>query len=333
MNLTIKDIAKMAGVSQGTVSKIMNNYSGISEETKKRVLDIIDKTGYQPTFSAKALATKKSNLIGLIYAGKINVDFTHPYFNEVVTAFKKTIGLLGYDMIMFSNEKFTIDKGSYIARCRHYNVDGCVIIAGEKIEAAIYDLVKAEIPSVGIDIQLNGPKASYVMSDNIDISRKVIDYFYLQGISDIGFIGGMKKSEITKLREKGYKDSLAHYGISFHSDWVKYGDYKEESGYHAMMKILQEKPYPKAIFAISDNMALGAIKAIKEKGLNVPDDIRVIGCDDIDACRYHHPKLTTVKQNKAQIGSKAAYMLNDLIHNKLHKEPKLIDAELMIRET
>ena len=89
MNLTIKDIAQMANVSQGTVSKVINNYEGISEKTKKKVMDIINQSGYEPNFSARSLATKKSNLIGLIYAGKINVDMTHPYFNEVISSFKK----------------------------------------------------------------------------------------------------------------------------------------------------------------------------------------------------------------------------------------------------
>ena len=94
MNLTIKDIAQMANVSQGTVSKVLNNYEGISEKTKKKVMDIINQNGYEPNFSARSLATKKSNLIGLIYAGRINVDMTHPYFNEVISSFKKNIGLL-----------------------------------------------------------------------------------------------------------------------------------------------------------------------------------------------------------------------------------------------
>ncbi|WP_226669241.1 LacI family DNA-binding transcriptional regulator [Metabacillus litoralis] len=333
MNLTIKDIAKMAGVSPGTVSKIINNYSGISEKTKKKVMDIITETGYQPTFSAKALATKKSNLIGLIYAGKVNVDFTHPYFNEVVTSFKKAIGLLGYDIIMFSNEQFYKDNGSYLARCRHFHVDGCLIISGEEVEDAIYELVREEIPCMGIDIQLNGPKSSFVMSDNVNLSRKVIQHFYLHGIRDIGFIGGNSDSAITSFREKGFRDTMYQLGLKINSNWVQYGDFHEESGYQAMKRILEIKPYPRAIFAVSDMMALGAIEAIKEKGLKVPQDISVIGCDDIDACRHSSPKLTTVRQDKDRLGKLAAYMLDDLINGKSQLKPIFIDSELIIRES
>lgn len=333
MNLTIKDIAKMAGVSPGTVSKIINNYGGISEKTKKRVLDIIQETGYQPTFSAKALATKKSNLIGLIYAGKVNVDFTHPYFNEVVTSFKKAIGMLGYDIIMFSNEQFYKDNGSYLARCRHFHVDGCVIIAGEEIEEAIYELVREDIPCMGVDLELSGPKASFVMSDNVNLSRKVIQHFYLRGIRDIGYIGGQEDSAITMFREKGVRETMNQLGLEIQQEWFQYGDFHEESGYQAMKKILETKPYPRAIFAASDMMAFGAIDAIREKGLRVPEDISVIGCDDIDACRHSSPKLTTIRQDKDQLGKLAAYMLNDLINGKSELKPVFIDSDLVVRES
>lgn len=333
MNLTIKDIAKMAGVSPGTVSKIINNYGGISEKTKKKVLDIIQETGYQPTFSAKALATKKSNLIGLIYAGKVNVDFTHPYFNEVVTSFKKAIGMLGYDIIMFSNEQFYKDNGSYLARCRHFHVDGCVIIAGEELEEAIYELVREDIPCMGVDLELSGPKASFVMSDNVNLSRKVIQHFYLRGIRDIGYIGGQEDSAITMFREKGVRETMNQLGLEIQQEWFQYGDFHEESGYQAMKKILETKPYPRAIFAASDMMAFGAIDAIREKGLRVPEDISVIGCDDIDACRHSSPKLTTIRQDKDQLGKLAAYMLNDLINGKSELKPVFIDSDLVVRES
>src|SRR5699024_287675 len=234
MNLTIKDIAKMAGVSPATVSKIMNNYSGVNKHTKQKVLNIIEETGYRPTFSAKSLATKKSNLIGLIYAGKINVDFTHPFFNKVMTSFKKVIGELGYDVLMFSNEQFHQNNGSYLARCRHFHVDGCLIIAGEEIEEAVYELVQSEIPSVGVDLELTGPKYSYVMTDNEKISAKVVEHLYLQNIRDIGFINGKQESAIAKLREKGFRNAMNQFGIPVKDEWIYYGDFFEKSGYQAI---------------------------------------------------------------------------------------------------
>ncbi|WP_026907118.1 LacI family DNA-binding transcriptional regulator [Paucisalibacillus globulus] len=333
MGLTIKDIAKMAGVSQGTVSKVINNYNGVSEQTKNKVMTVIDEMGYAPNFSARSLATKKSNLIGLIYAGKINVDMTHPYFNEVISTFKRNIGLLGYDILMFSNEHFLQDKGSYLARCKHFNVDGCLVIAGEEVEKATFELAESGFPCIGIDIELKGPSASYVMTDNVNLSRKVVEHFYLNSLRKIGYIGGMRESVISNLRLKGFKDAMSQFDLEIKNEWIEYGDYQEESGYFAMKRILERKEYPEAIFAASDLMALGALRAIKEAGLHAPTDIRVIGCDDIAACRYSDPKLTTVKQDKERIGKLSAYMLNDLIDGKSKLKPVFTDSELIVRES
>lgn len=333
MNLTIKDIAKMAGVSPATVSKIMNNYNGVNKDTKQKVMDIIDETGYRPTFSAKSLATKKSNLIGLIYAGKINVDFTHPFFNKVMTSFKKVMGELGYDILMFSNEQFHQDNGSYLARCRHFQVDGCLIIAGEEIEETVYELAQSEIPCVGVDLPFTGPKYSYVMTDNEKISEKIVEHLYLQSIRDIAFISGKKDSSIAKLREQGFIDAMQQFGMEVYTDWVQYGDFFEDSGYQAMNKILENAPYPKAVFAASDLMAFGAKQAITEHGLKIPEDIRLIGCDDIDACKFSTPQLTTVRQDKEKLGQLSAHLLNDLINGESEKQPILVDPELIIRES
>ncbi|RHW32338.1 LacI family DNA-binding transcriptional regulator [Oceanobacillus profundus] len=333
MGLTIKDIAQMTGVSQATVSKVINNYKGISEETKNKVMAVINEMGYAPNFSARSLATKKSNLIGLIYAGKINVDMTHPYFNEVISTFKKNIGLLGYDILMFSNEHFLQDEGSYLARCKHFNVDGCLVIAGEEVEDATFELAESGFPCIGIDIQLKGPRASYVMTDNVNLSRKVVEYFYLSSLRKIGYIGGMRDSVISNFRLKGFKDAMSQFDLDIRDEWIQYGDYQEESGYISMKRMLELKDYPEAVFAASDLMALGALRAIKEAGLHVPTDIRVVGCDDIAACRYSNPKLTTVKQDKEKIGKLSAYMLNDLIEGKSKLKPVFTDSELVVRES
>jgi LacI family transcriptional regulator len=334
MKLTIREIAKMAGVSPATVSKIMNNYGGISNETKEKVMNIIDSTGYQPTFSAKSLATKKSNLIGLIYAGKINVELNHPFFNDVVNAFKKTVGMMGYDILIFSNEKFNKERDvDYLPRARHFQVDGCLIIAGEEIESAIYDLDQSEIPCVGVDIELKGPKSSYVMTDNRKVSSKVIEHLYLHSIRDIAYIGGVKDSPISMVRTEGFIKTMNQFGFPIREEWMQYGNFHEQSGYDAMNRILSKKPYPKAVFAASDMMALGAMAAIREHGLKIPEDIALIGCDDIEACRYSAPRLTTVKQDKEKLGRLAANMLMDIINGQTEPKTVLVDPELIVRES
>ncbi|MFQ3545796.1 LacI family DNA-binding transcriptional regulator [Halobacillus rhizosphaerae] len=333
MDLTIRDIAKMAGVSPATVSKIINNYGGISEATRQKVYKVIEETQYQPTFSAKALATKKSNLIGLIYAGKINVDFKHPFFNEVVNTFKKSVGALGYDLLLFSNEKFYQGESKYLERCKHFHVDGCLIIAGDEIEEAILEVSKSEIPCIGIDLELKGPRSSYIMTDNTKIGAEVIEYLYLKQKRKIAYIGANPHSFLANIRNQGVLDSMKKFGLEIHEDWIKYGDFFEETGYLRMKEILAGKERPEAVFAASDMMALGALQAMKEEGVSVPDEIELIGCDDIEACRYSDPKLTTVKQDKQKLGKLAAYMLSDLIQDQQEIYPVKVDPELVIRAT
>ncbi|SDM22851.1 LacI family DNA-binding transcriptional regulator [Sediminibacillus halophilus] len=333
MKLTIKDIAKMAGVSPGTVSKIINDTGSIGWKTKEKVMKIIEETGYQPSFSAKSLATKKSNLIGLIYAGEIDVDFNHPFFNQVINAFRKTIGQMGYDILVFSNNQFSKSSQDYLARCKHFQLDGCLIVAGDYIEDSIYELDQSSVPCLGVDIEMTGPSSSYVTTDNSKVSAKVVEYFYLHSLKEVAFIGGPEDSVISDIRKQGFLHSMNQLGMTVKPEWIQYGNYFEESGYHAMKEILQNRPYPQAVFAASDMMALGAMKAIKEVGLNIPVDIKLIGCDDIEACRYSDPALSTVKQDKDKMGRLAAYMLNDLINGNTEPSSILVDPELVIRES
>lgn len=331
MKLTIRDIARMAGVSPGTVSKVINGTGSISPQTIKTVKKIIQETGYQPSFSARSLATKKSNLIGLIYAGDINAEITHPVFNQIVNTFKNEIGKLGYDILLFSNEQF--GRQEYLARCKHFQLDGCLIIAGDRIEEATYELDKSDIPCVGVDIELIGDTSSYVTTDNRKVSAMVVEYFYLHDVQEVAFIGGPQDSLITSIRKDSFLHFMNRFNMTIKPHWIQHGDYFEDSGYEAMKKILAQPSYPEAVFAVSDLMALGALRAIKEAGLSVPEDIKVIGCDDIEACRYSDPTLATVKQDKERIGKVASTMIHQLINGDKKVDSVLVDPELIIRKS
>ncbi|UOQ48333.1 LacI family transcriptional regulator [Gracilibacillus caseinilyticus] len=333
MKLTIREIAKMAGVSPGTVSKVINQTGSISPNTIQKVKRVIEDTGYQPSFSAKALATKKSNMIGLIYAGEVHVEFNHPFFNQVINAFKNSVGQLGYDLLVFSNQSFNIGKEDYVARAKHYQLDGCLIIAGEHIEEAIYQLDQSDIPTVAVDLELSGERSSYVMADNEKISRQVVEYFYLNGIRKVAFIGGQEDSVISNVRKEAFEQSMKDYGMDLRNEWIKYGNYFEESGYQKMKEIIESGHIPDAVYAVSDMMALGVIKAIKEAGFSIPNDIKVIGCDDIEACRYSDPALATVKQDQVKIGRLAANILHDLISERTVQKAVYVDPELIIRRS
>lgn len=335
MAYNIKDIAKLAGVSVSTVSKIINNYSDISEDTKTRVQRIIKETGYTPSNSAKTLATKSSNLIGVIFAGMLNVDFTHPFFIEVLNSFKKQMGLLGYDLIFFSNEKFQSgDTNDYLARCLHFNVDGCLLITGQELETSISELDNSSIPCIGVDLKLSGDNSGYIMSDNFKLSTKVVEHFYLLGYRELGYIGSSSESEISNIRESGFRKALEDLGLPINENWFLNGsNFFEASGYETMRRMIANGNLPRAIFAASDQLAIGAMRALKESAIAVPDTAAIIGCDDIEACNYTTPLLTTIKQNKDKIGRLAALMLYDLINNQSGTSSFSVEPELIIRES
>ncbi|UTR13860.1 LacI family transcriptional regulator [Salipaludibacillus sp. LMS25] len=332
MKLTITEIAKLAGVSKSTVSKIINNYDDIGPETRGKVLKIMEEYGYRPTYSAQSLAKKVSNVIGVIYAGKINSDLNHPFFTEVLNAFKKVIGVEGFDLLLFSNERFNPNGEDYLARCRHYNVDGCLIIAGSEIEPSIKKLDESDIPCIGVDLELVGGHSAYIMTDNEKISSLVVDYLYMQGHREVAFIGGLESSSISEIRLAAFEREMASYGLTIKPEWIKHGDFFEQSGYEKMTELLKEKDIPRAIFAASDLMALGAIKAIKDHGYNV-NEFAIVGCDDILAARYSDPPLTTVKQDKEKIGRMAAMMLKEMIKEQGKPRAVKVDPELVIRSS
>ncbi|WP_044477661.1 LacI family DNA-binding transcriptional regulator [Paenibacillus antibioticophila] len=332
--MNIKTIAELAGVSVSTVSKILNNYSDISDETKSRVLQIIRDTGYVPTKSAKLQERSSSGLIGVIFAGRQNIDFSHPFFAEVLSSFKRQIGFLGYDLLFLTNESPDSSHGDYLTRCRQYQIDGCLIISGQDVEPAIDELDRSEIACMGIDLELLGKRSGYIMSDNYKMSYKAVEHFYLLGYREFGYIGSTMESKISNLREKGYTDALEGFGLNVNKSWFVNGDsFYEESGYQAMKAMIKAGSVPQALFAASDLLAIGAMQALKEHHYQIPHDVAIMGCDDIEACKYTSPSLSTVRQNKDKIGKLAAALLYDFIHTEAETGSIIVEPEIVIRES
>jgi len=330
MKITIKEIAKIAGLSPSTVSKIINNYDDINIDTKKRVLKIIDELHYRPSYSAKSLASSKTNVIGVIYAGKVNAGFNHPFFIDVLDSFKKTIGKKGYDLLFFSNEQFHEGKEDYLERCVHYGVDGCVIVSGEEVEPSIADIDASSIPSVGIDLMLTGETSSYVMTNHKKISQLVVKYLYDLNYRNIAFIGGQDTSFISRQRKDGFLESMINYQLPIVEEWVMIGDFFEKSGYDQVRRLIEIGQVPEAIFASSDLMAIGAMQAIKESEIDV-SEIAFVGVDDIPAAQYVAPSLTTVRQDKSLLGISLAEKLSALISSGEKQEPIFLEPELIVR--
>ncbi|HEY4431151.1 MAG TPA: substrate-binding domain-containing protein, partial [Paenibacillus sp.] len=181
---------------------------------------------------------------------------------------------------------------------------------------------------------LSGDNSGYIMSDNFKLSTKVVEHFYLLGYRELGYIGSSSESEISNIRESGFRKALEDLGLPINERWFLNGsNFFEASGYETMRRMIANGNLPRAIFAASDQLAIGAMRALKESSIAVPSTVAIMGCDDIEACNYTTPLLTTIKQNKDKIGRLAALMLYDLINNQSGTSSFSVEPELIIRES
>lgn len=331
MKKTIKEIAKITGVSPATVSKVIHNYSDVGKETKAKVMKAMEELGYQPVSSGKS--SRKPDMVAVIFAGKVSADFNHPFFVNVINVFGQEMGSLGYDLLFLANDKFKTGERNFLADCRAAQVKGCIIIGGEDVQQNVYDLDQSDLPCIGVDIVLEGNKSGYLMTDNFKLAKQVVEYLYLLGHREIAYIGGLHSSIVGKERTQGFIQAMNEYGLAIKENTVVHGNYKLQSGYELTKRLLERKSLPKAVFAASDLMAYGAIKAIHESGYRVPEDVSVIGCDDIESSQYFSPALTTVRQNIDKIGRLSANMLADLIQGTAVSCSIRVDPELIVRDS
>lgn len=325
---TIADIAKKANVSKATVSKVINGYSGVSEKTRRIVTKVMREHNYWPSATARSLTTKRSYIIGLFMASDLNNSF----FREVIPGIEKVLGSTGYDILYFADKRRgnTGTNYGYLEKCRDRQVDGAIMLSYIRDELADFDkLLNSELPSVYVDMNLEGPQASYVISNNVQSAELAVKYLYELGHRKIGFIDGTNLSIPVEHRLKGFRKAVKDIRISCNPNWIFNGAFTEEFGYETLLELKKMKNRPTAIIA-QDNIAIGVIRSLREQGYNVPHDLSIVGFDDIEISSHYG--LTTVRQKKFDMGEAAAELLLDIIDNKPYT-PVTIDTELVIRSS
>src|SRR6056297_205532 len=330
--LTIKDIAKKAGVSVATVSKVMNGYDDIGEVTKAKVLKIIKENNYRPNANAQSLRTNKSFLVGLFFKDHQDSGVKHPFFRGIISGLEERLLENNYDMILFSAN--WEDQFSYLEKCQFRNVDGAILMGVPKDDPKLPELLKAKIPSVFIDLDIFDDKASYIISDNEKGAREAVRHLAELGHQKIAVIEGEEITIPTQKRLAGYKAEMKAQNLEVKDEWIIQGRFSVDGGVKAMEKILKLEDRPTAIFCMGDEIAVGAMQTIKEAGLNVPDDFSIVGFDDIEISQYLNPALTTIRQQKDEMGIEAANMVLEMINNPEKKvEPEIIDIEFILRNS
>jgi DNA-binding LacI/PurR family transcriptional regulator len=323
----IRDIARLAGVSTATVSKVLNNYTEVSDATKARILKIVEEVGYIPNSSARALSTKRTWLIGIVYSEHLHIGLEHNYFSGVLEAFKTEVESLGYDVVFISGK----DIG-YLKRCQVRNVDGVFVVTADMMDTGLTELFDSKIKCVTTDVPYKSIPLVY--SDNRQGSILAIDHLIQLGHRRIAHIAGPLTTIAGQERLDGYRQGLVNAGIEFDASLViEAAEYDSNSGYECMKKLLNLPQRPTAVYVMCDLTALGVIHAINECGLKVGEDISVVGFDDIELASHIHPALTTVKQDRKAIGKALAQILNKSINHEKVDVRTLIDTELVVRES
>ncbi len=331
---TIRELARLSGVSVGTVSRALNGYTDVRPETRERIVRLARELDYTPAAAARTLVTQRSHVIGVfLETGEGHPDLQHPFFHEVLVGLKGCIGEEGYDLLLFASERPGNGYGdhSYLKRCRHHNVDGVALMGVDAENDELRRLLRSELPCVGVDVELAGTCTGYVMSDNVLGAGVAVRHLHELGHRRIATITGLldKKPGIDRLR--GYRQACQDLALAYRDEYVAYGDFYFESGHQAARRLLALDEPPTAIFAAADMTAIGVIRAAAEAGLDVPGDLSVVGFDDIQLAEHVHPPLTTLAQDKTGLGVEAARLLLRQIEGADVADPVTLPVELIVR--
>ncbi|WP_214734994.1 LacI family DNA-binding transcriptional regulator [Exiguobacterium sp. s154] len=304
---TIYDLAKKTGFSITTVSKALNNYKDVSDKTRAKILQAAAEMDYLPNAHAQSLSTKKSWAIGVMFSEANEVGMKHPFFNGIIESFRHATEEQGYDLIFASRNLRNRDM-SYLEHFKHRAVDGIVVICSDRMDEQVQELMRSDIPIVVVD--MDSANCSVVYSDNIEGARLAVNYLYELGHRKIAHIAGDEMIDAGAARIKGYELAMQELDLPIRPGYlVNAGFFSVEEGKQAMERLLELDDQPTAVFVAGDQMAIGVIEAIHEHGLHVPNDISVIGYDDIEMIQYITPKLTTIRQDTDEIGEAAAELL------------------------
>lgn len=331
-NLTLEDIAKISGVSRSTVSRVINNHPNVSKKVRERVQDVINQTSFQPHAAARALVSNRSWTCGLILPRTITSFFTDPYYPYLIQGIAQACGKQNYTFSLFLLGDKEDEEKIFARIARRGFMDGILFQSDQIGDTLIDKLADSGMPLVILGRPFQGDKLNYVDIDNIESVEVAVDYLFKTGHHRIGTITGPLNTTVGIDRKKGYVNSIKRNGARLDESLIAEGTFTEQSGYDCMQKLLPAKP--DAIFAASDQMALGAIRAIREYGLTIPDDISVIGFDDFQLPIPPSIQLTTVHQPINQFGNEALNLLLDIINHQ-NKKPRniILKAELIIRES
>ncbi|MCQ3929858.1 MAG: LacI family transcriptional regulator [Chloroflexi bacterium] len=327
--LTLEEVGKLAGVSRATVSRVVNGYPHIRPEIRERVQRVIDETGYRPNLLARSLASDRSNIIGLVIPSGAQAVFTDPYFPCLTQGIARGVNSNNLTLALFMVHSEQEEERTILSILGTGLVDGLIVTSDNKGDVFIPELLKHDMPFVQIGRSLYSNQVYRVDTDNVTGSYLATKHLLSLGYQRIATIATNRNCSGDD-RFTGYANAFAEYGRTIDRRLVAYGDYGLESGYHAMRQLIPQRP--DAVFVTSDTMALGALRALQEAQLRVPDDIAIVGYDDLPPAVQANPQLTTIRQPIEQTGFLAVATLVKILSGEPPESHEIVlPVELVVR--
>lgn len=325
--ITLKDIARMSGFSEKTVSRVINEEKGVKKNTREKILKIIQKYNYRPNLMAKGLVSKRTYTIGLVVA-----NISNPAISKIIETLEHEISNTNYSFLLcIANEH---KEKQCIYTLVDKMVDGVIFVAVGPQKKDLKYLQKNKIPFVLMTARIKSFDTNYVGVDNEYGSKSMMHYLFDIGCRTIGFIKGPAYASGSNERFNGYRNFLREKKVPYNIELVAKGNYKYDGGFKAFHKIISKNKNVQAVFCANDYMALGAIDGAEKIGLKVPQDIRIVGFDDIPISAHSHIKLTTIRLPYTEMAQSAIKILLEDIDKKSLSPRKeiILKPELMIRD-
>ncbi|MDI3495548.1 MAG: LacI family transcriptional regulator [Pseudothermotoga sp.] len=327
--VTIVDIAKRAGVSINTVSRALNNKPDISEDTKKRILSIARELGYIKNITASLLRQKQTQTVGVILA-----DSSNPFYAEVLKGIEAASRKYGYQIILMNTERVYQNEVNAIELLFQRRVDGLLIAPVQEKDEDIKKLSRKDIPAVILGRHFEDIEIDEIYNDDLKGGYIAANHLLENGRNKTLIICGPLYNSAARMRVEGFRKALCDHGIEFDRRRVFITDINIEDGYTAIKNALEERIKFDSVFCYNDLVAFGAIKALKEMNFSLPEEVAVVGYDDIIFSSFICPSLTTVKIKKYEMGFEAFRMLLERMRGKRKRARKiLLDVELIVRES
>lgn len=328
MRVTIKDIARAAGVSHTTVSRALRDSEEISPETRARIRAIAESLGYRPNPVARALQGRRTQTIGVVVT-----RLSDPFHTEVVQGIERVAQAHGYGLLLSLSHEDPEKERAIVEMLAAKQVDG-IIVAASRLGSRYLPLLEAlRIPIVLINSHQTGPYVYSVATDNVHGGYLATRYLIGLGHRAIAYIGSRRGGRSNQDRYRGYRQALREAGLNPRPEWVVKGDGRVEGGEMAMRRLLEVRPRPTAVFCYNDLTAIGALKAALRAGLRVPEELSIIGFDGLEEGTYVIPALTTVAQPRQQLGRLAAEMLLEILDGRPSPKRILLQGTLIERES